>query len=224
MTLPPGQHRVDGFPRFGTHLHRAPPPVPHRPEIVIAGAVTERIAVGLGELSGAARVERVTNFHCVSGWSATGLQWEGIPFKRFFEEWIAPVVAPDAPVTHVAFRGLDGYRSVALLEDALAEDVLLADRLNGAPLDGDHGAPVRVVSPSQYGYVSAKHLCRIDLLTSEPSVLYPSAAMSVLRPTLRARVWEEERHRLVPGWALRLPYRLLIPPIRRLSARGRRGA
>ena len=28
MTLPPGQHAIEGFPRFGTHLHRPPPAVP----------------------------------------------------------------------------------------------------------------------------------------------------------------------------------------------------
>jgi DMSO/TMAO reductase YedYZ molybdopterin-dependent catalytic subunit len=50
-------------------------------------------------------------------------------------------------VTHVAFGGLDGYRSVVTIEDALAEDVLIAERLEGRPLDGDHGAPVRLVRP-----------------------------------------------------------------------------
>ena len=47
-------------------------------------------------------------------------------------------------------------------------DVLLAERLDGRPLDGDHGAPVRLVSPGQYGYISTKHLCRIELHTAAP--------------------------------------------------------
>ena len=222
MTLPPGQHRVDGFPRFGTHLHRPPPAVPAAPTIRIEGAVREPVEVPLSRLETLPRRVQRSDFHCVSGWSATDLEWEGVPFADFNERVIAPAAGPG--VTHVVFRGLDQYRSVALLEDAIARDVLLADRLNGEPLGPDHGAPVRLVSPSQYGYVSAKHLCRIELRTSEPPTLYDGAAMSVLRPTLRARVWEEERHRLVPGWALRLPYRFLIAPIRTLSARGRKGA
>ena len=41
MTLPPGQRAVDGFPRFGTHLHRPPPAVPAEPVIEIAGAVAD---------------------------------------------------------------------------------------------------------------------------------------------------------------------------------------
>jgi len=65
-------------------------------------------------------------------------------------------------------------------EDALADGVLIADRLDGRPLDGDHGAPARLVSPNQYGLVSTKHLCRIELHTAEPSENYhPSAIVDV---------------------------------------------
>ena len=41
-------------------------------------------------------------------------------------------------------------------EDALADGVLIADRLDGRPLDGDHGVPARLVGPNQYGFVSTK--------------------------------------------------------------------
>src|SRR2546425_9815819 len=62
-------------------------------------------------------------------------------------------------------------------EDALADGVLIADRLDGRPLDGDHGAPARLVSPNQYGFVSTKHVCRIELHTAEPSENYPPSAI-----------------------------------------------
>ena len=109
------------------------------------------------------------DFHCVAGWSATGLRWEGVPFERFFALVIEPALSPGAPITHVTFQGRDGYRSTACLEDVLAEDVLIAERLDGRPLDGDHGAPVRLVSPGQYGFISTKHLCRIEVHTAEPA-------------------------------------------------------
>ena len=38
MTLPAGQHPIDGFPRFGTHLHRPPPAVPIDTVIVRSAA------------------------------------------------------------------------------------------------------------------------------------------------------------------------------------------
>jgi DMSO/TMAO reductase YedYZ molybdopterin-dependent catalytic subunit len=222
VTLPPGQRRTDGFPRFGTHLHRPAPAVPINPVIEISGAVPESFAVPLATLATLPRRELTADFHCVAGWSATNLRWEGVAFETFYRMIIEPSVQADPPVTHVAFDGLDGYRSVALIEDALAGDVLLAQTLNGRPLDGDHGAPVRLVSPSQYGYVSTKHLCRIELHTAEPKDADASLADRLLASHPRARAGEEERHRYLPGWSVRPVYRLLIPPIRFLSARGGR--
>ena len=139
---------------------------------------------------------------------------------------IEPSVQPGTSVTHVVFGGLDGYRSIVSIEDALTDDVLIAEHLDGRPLDGDHGAPARLVSPSQYGFVSTKHLCRIELHTAEPTDAPTASLAGRLRSPLlahpRARVWEEERHRYLPAWSVRPVYRLLIPPIAFLSARGSR--
>ena len=112
--------------------------------------------------------ELTAHFHCVAGWSAADLRWEGVAFETFYRTIVEPALVPGAEVTHLVFGGLDGYRSVVLVEDALADDVLLAERLDGRRLGADHGAPVRLVSPAQYGYVSTKHLCRIEVHSSEP--------------------------------------------------------
>jgi DMSO/TMAO reductase YedYZ molybdopterin-dependent catalytic subunit len=230
MRLPPGQRPVDGFPRFGTHLHHPAPAVPGDPVIEVDGAVSERFVLPLTELATLPRHELTADFHCVAGWSATGLRWEGVKFTTFYRRVIEPSVRPDAPVTHLVFGGLDGFESVVSTEDALGEDVLIADRLDGRPLDADHGAPVRLVSPSQYGYISTKHLCRIELHTRKPAG-NPGSATAISRAALRspligrhprARVWEEERHPHLPAWALRPLYRLLIAPIASLSAHGSR--
>jgi DMSO/TMAO reductase YedYZ molybdopterin-dependent catalytic subunit len=219
MTLPPGQRAVDGFPRFGTHLHRPPPAVPAEPVIEITGSVVEPVAVPLAALGGLERRELTADFHCVAGWTATGLRWEGVAFAAFHRRFVEPAVAPGAVVSHLVFAGLDGHRSAVTVEDALAANVLLAERLGGRPLDGDHGAPVRLVSPDQYGFVSTKHLCRIELHEREPDI-DTSPVDRLLAAHPRARVWSEERHRRLPGRAVRMTYRLLIPPIRYLSARG----
>ncbi len=221
VTLPPGQRAVDGFPRFGTHLHRPPPAVPAEPAIEITGAVTERVVVPLAVLGTLQRRELTADFHCVAGWSATGLRWDGVTFATFHRTFIEPAIAPGAMISHVVFVGLDGHRSAAAIEDVLAENVLIADHLDGRPLNGDHGAPVRLVSPDQYGFVSTKHLCRIELHERAPNV-DASPVDRLLAAHSRARVWHEERHRHLPGRAVRLTYRLLIPPIRFLSARGSR--
>ena len=222
LRLPPGQRPVEGFPRFGTHLHHPPPPVPDDHAIEIGGAVTETFRLPLTELARLPRRELTADLHCVAGGSATDLRWEGVAFPTFDRASIEPALDGTAPVTHVVFRGLDGHRSVAAIEDALHDDVLIAENLDGRPLDSDHGAPVRLVSPSQYGFVSTKHLSRIEVRTSRPRA-GRSLSDRLLEEHPRARVWEEERHGSVPGRWVRPVYRLLIPPIRYLCARGSRG-
>jgi DMSO/TMAO reductase YedYZ molybdopterin-dependent catalytic subunit len=125
-------------------------------------------------------------------------------------------------VTYVVFRGLDGYRSVVTIEDALADDVLIAEHLDGQPLDSDHGAPARLVSPNQYGYMSTKHLCRIEVHTAEPKPARALPISTVLfRPHPRARVWEEERNGSLPAWLVRPINRALKAPLLYLCTRGR---
>ena len=228
-TLPPGQRRIDGFPRFGTHFHRPPPTVPADPVIEISGVVTKPFAVPLADLADLPRREITADFHCVAGWSATDLHWEGVAFETFYRMIIEPAFEADTPVTHIVFGGLDGFQSAVLIEDALAEDVLITDRLDGRPLDADHGSPARLVSPNQYGYVSTKHLCEIELHTAAPKRLgaaHPISQVGLRGPLVmrhpRARVWAEERHPYLPAGLLRPVYRLAIAPGVFLGARGSR--
>jgi DMSO/TMAO reductase YedYZ molybdopterin-dependent catalytic subunit len=190
--------------------------------------VAEPFSVPLAVLAALPRRELTADFHCVAGWSATGLRWEGVAFETFYRRVIEPSLQPGASITHVVFGGLDGFQSVLLLEDALDDDVLIAEQLDGRPLDGDHGAPARLVSPRQYGYVNVKHLCQIELHSGEPTeelgAPTPLARLTLRGPLImrhpRARVWKEERHPYLPAWSLRGLYRLLSHPFRWLSARG----
>jgi DMSO/TMAO reductase YedYZ molybdopterin-dependent catalytic subunit len=223
VDLPPGQRLIDRFPRFGSNLTRPAPAVPADPVITIRGAVTEAFDVRLASLAATLPRRTLTaDFHCVAGWSATNLCWEGVPFEAFYRAMIEPALVPGTEITHVVFRGLDRYRSVVLLDDALAEGVLLADRLDGCPLDGDHGAPLRLVSPAQYGYISTKHLCCIEVHAGEPRAARLSGITGwLLESHPRARVAEEERHGSLPGWFVRPIYRAIGFPLLRRSARGR---
>ena len=230
--LPPGQRPVAGFPRFGTHLHRPPPVVSSHPVIQVSGAVEDPFSVPVAHLADLPRHEVTADFHCVAGWSATDLHWEGVALRTFYETLVVPRLAAGATVTHLLFAGLDHYRAVAEIADVLGPDVVIADRLNGEPLTPDHGAPVRLVSPGQYGYVSIKHLCQVQVLEKLPAMKNPAAIrigpLTVRTPLIRthprARVWQEERHPDLPSWLLRPFYRAFIGPIRTLSARGSRRA
>jgi DMSO/TMAO reductase YedYZ molybdopterin-dependent catalytic subunit len=226
VSLPPGQQPIDGFPRFGAHLSRPAPAVPLDPVITIRGVMTHAFDLPLATLAALPRRELTADFHCVAGWSATDLRWEGVSFETVYRTFIEPALQPAASVTHVVFCGLDGWRSAISIEDALADQVIIAERLNGRPLDSDHGAAARLVSPNQYGYKSTKHLCRIEVHTSEPkdprASLTNRVLLRLVRRHPRARVWQEERHPYLPPWSVRRVYRALIAPIAYLSARGSR--
>ena len=213
--LPPGQRKADGFPRFGGPSQ--PPAVPASPALKITGAVREPFTVPLPELSALPHAEQTSDFHCVAGWSATALHWEGVGFPVFYRSIIEPQLPPATAVTHIVFRGLDGYRAIVHIEDALQKDVLLANRLDGEPLSLVHGAPLRLVSPQQYGYLNAKHLCGIEIHATAPPI---PLDFVLFRQHPRARVWQEERNGLLPAAVIRPIYRSLIRPFMWLSARG----
>jgi DMSO/TMAO reductase YedYZ molybdopterin-dependent catalytic subunit len=220
--LPPGQRAVRGFPRFGVDLKRPPPPVPADTTIEVVGDLTSRVSLTPAALGDLPRVVVEGDLHCVAGWSALGLAWEGVPFNELYRLIVEPALSDRARVGYVVFVGFDGYRSIVTLEDALADNVLLADHLDGQPLPAEHGAPVRLISPDQYGFISTKHLCRIELYGSEPTAFFHpdrsiQRALRTVRPHPRARVWEEERHRFVPSWLIRPIYHRLVklpaPPL-----------
>jgi DMSO/TMAO reductase YedYZ molybdopterin-dependent catalytic subunit len=219
--LPPGQRALRRFPRFGTHLARPAPEVPANPVVTVRAPGIEPFDVPLTRLAALPRQELQADFHCVAGWSATNLTWEGVRFETFYRTTIEPALPPGTTITHVGFCGLDGYRSTLLLEDALDDRVLLAERLDDRALGPNHGAPVRLVSPSQYGYMSTKHLCGIEVHSGKPpSERARSISDRLLESHPRARVAHEERHGSLPGWLVRPFYRAIKAPLLYLCARG----
>lgn len=75
------------------------------------------------------------DFHCVTGWSVTGLIWTGVPLR----EILASVAIVDAPAPYLVARAGDRRKVAFMWEDATADDVILATHLNRASLDDRHG-------------------------------------------------------------------------------------
>src|SRR5262249_36920319 len=65
---------------------------------------------------------------------------------------------------------------------ALDRDTLLGLRMNGEPLNLDHGAPVRLFVPGWYGVASVKWLSRIEALAQPFHGYYQSVKYTVKRP------------------------------------------
>jgi DMSO/TMAO reductase YedYZ molybdopterin-dependent catalytic subunit len=206
--LPPGQVatalRRFGLPQFA----RVRPESADCPVVTVTGALARPTQLRLDDLLGSRdRRDLRADLHCVTTWSARDLHWEGVPF-RGVHAVLAAEIGVSSRAGWVVFGGLDGYRACLRLDDALADDVLLADRLDEAPLDVDHGAPVRLVAPAHYGYKSVKHVCAIEYHHDYD----PGSARWAAHP--RGRVAREERSRYLPGPLWRPIWRALLPRVR----------
>ena len=71
---------------------------------------------------------------------------------------------PRDQARYVVLHSHDGYTTNMALEDFAAEDALLAHSWSGAPLEQEHGGPVRLVVPHLYFWKSAKWLQSIEFL------------------------------------------------------------
>jgi DMSO/TMAO reductase YedYZ molybdopterin-dependent catalytic subunit len=206
--LPPGQIAGEAFPRFGLpwFAHRHPTEV-DRIAIQIAGDVATSIEI-VEQLRSLPRLEQLADLHCVTTWSKCSLRWGGIRFRDFYEKIVIPHAHPASDVALVVFIGQDGYRNALPLEDLLTDDVMLTDRLDGAALTMEHGAPLRLIAPAHYGYKSVKHLKRIEFWREARRHYRIPGPGFMSHP--RARVALEERGKYLSGHTYRILYRPLI--------------
>lgn len=98
-------------------------------------------------------------------------EWTGTPLRGLLEE----AGLADGAV-EVLFSGLDRgiqhdedqyYQRSLTIADAMRDEVILAYEMNGAPLEPQHGHPLRLVVPGWYGMTNVKWLDRIEVI-SEP--------------------------------------------------------
>lgn len=188
------------MPRFADNPLRPPPDTDRIALTVAVEGATHGVLSG-DDLSRHETIEQTSDFHCVTTWTYRNLPWRGVRFVDVVHD----LVGSDAP-PYLQAAAADGFAAVFVTADLLHPDVLLATHLDGAPLDRRHGAPLRLVSPGQYGYKNVKHLTGLDFRHDEP------ASTLGEKEHRRARVAQEERHRTRSNWTLRFPYRLTIIP------------
>lgn len=134
--------------------------------LAVGGAVENPHVFTLAELQHLDTVTQTTRHDCVEGWSAIG-KWSGTPLREVLSR-----VRPRSDAKYVVFHCMDvddqsvPYYESLDLHQAMHPQALLATHLNDAPLDPDHGAPVRLRVPTQLGYKSAKWIARIEVVGS----------------------------------------------------------
>jgi DMSO/TMAO reductase YedYZ molybdopterin-dependent catalytic subunit len=134
--------------------------------LVVDGAAARPRAFTLAQLERMPQQTQTTRHDCVEGWSAIG-KWSGVRLGDVLD-----AVGPLADARYVVFHCMDNdgagnlYYESLDMHQARHPQALLALRLNDAPLDPDHGAPVRLRVPTQLGYKSAKWIERIEVVGS----------------------------------------------------------
>jgi DMSO/TMAO reductase YedYZ molybdopterin-dependent catalytic subunit len=159
-SLPPGQAPIKRLLRWGIDhpgITRSNPKVDLKKyTLAIDGEVEKPLKLGWNEIAQLPRVQSVSDFHCVEGWSVLNCKWEGIRFED-----IASLVGPKESARFVTFECADGYTTSLSLPELSGYDVLLAYGLDGKPLEEGYGFPLRLVVPGKYGYKSALWVTRI---------------------------------------------------------------
>jgi DMSO/TMAO reductase YedYZ molybdopterin-dependent catalytic subunit len=129
----------------------------------IDGLVRRPLELSYGDLLALPKVEQVSTFHCVTGWTVNGVRWGGV---RFAELLARAGALPQAHAAHF-ISAEKPYEDYLSLSQIALPNVMLAYEMDGAPLSREHGAPVRVVIPEMYGYKNVKWVERITLVAAQ---------------------------------------------------------
>jgi DMSO/TMAO reductase YedYZ molybdopterin-dependent catalytic subunit len=113
------------------------------------------------ELAALPQATRTLPIACVEGWSVDAV-WTGVVLA----DLIATVGGvPDSDVRTISLEPPGPYsRTVLPARHARDSATLIALRLNGEPLDLDHGYPCRLIAPSRPGVLQTKWLSRIEVV------------------------------------------------------------
>ncbi len=180
--LPPGQRWVHK-PQV---LHYGGVPEVRLDEwtLSITGLVDKPLALDWSAFSTMPMQKTARDFHCVTGWSAMDVEWEGVDFTG-----IAALAGAARQARFVMFGCLGGYTTNVPLEALSNGDALLAVAMNGARLSPEHGAPLRLVVPSKYAWKSAKWVSSIEFMANDRPGFWESNGYHN-----NGDPWEEERY------------------------------
>jgi len=139
--------------------------------LVVDGMVKEARRFSYSDVRSFPRVEQVSDFHCVEGWSVKDLTWGGFRFKEILER-----VKPSPEAAHVLFhsfgatmsspKGQSHYIESFPLAELMSpeREIILALALDRKPLSEEYGGPLRLIAPYDLGYKSIKFITRIEFI------------------------------------------------------------
>ncbi len=147
--LPPGQYHTDRFPVL--HAGVVPDVDLATWDFTVDGLVAEEKRWTWDEFRALPAAELTADIHCVTKWTKLDTRWEGVPVRRVWDQ-----LEVDPSATHVLVNAYHGFTANLPVEDFLREGNLFAHTFDGAPLEPDHGYPLRLVVPHLYFWKSVK--------------------------------------------------------------------
>lgn len=183
MSLPPGQFYSKNWIIYSA---LGEPAVDSRGYALrVEGNVRSPYSLTYDELLRLSTLDYVSDFHCVTKWSIKDVHWSGVPLRSLIER-----ASPKPDSDWVLFVCLDGYTAPVPLEEALDSRAIVATKMNGKPLSGEHGYPARPFIPHLYGWKSAKWLVAIQVKEG-----YVDGYWETFGYHERGRVDSEERYK-----------------------------
>ena len=158
--LPPGQYLTDKWPVL--HAGTVPQTDLATWDFRVFGEVEEPITLGYDELQALPQTEITVDIHCVTRWSRFDTSFRGVHWRE-----LAKLARPKSSAHFVVVHAEQGFTSNVPLEALEDASSLIAWEADGAPLEPDHGWPLRLVVASRYFWKSAKWLRGLELLSTD---------------------------------------------------------
>jgi len=154
--LPPGQSLTLKWPVL--HYGSVPRFDPETWDLRVYGWVDSPLKLGWKEFNALPKIERTSDFHCVTRWSRFDNHWDGVSFRELLR------VHPKAEAKYVLVHAEQGFTANVPLADLDREEVLLATHHDGEPLTAEHGYPLRLIVPHLYAWKSVKWVRGLEFL------------------------------------------------------------
>lgn len=135
-----------------------PPLDPKTYRLRIRGLVERPQVLSLANLRRFPQETQNSRMKCVQCWSSRAT-WGGFRFGHLLE-----IVKPLKTAKAIRIDCADKWYEYMSIRDVLSPRVMVALSLEGEPLPDRHGAPLRLVDPSRYGYKSAKLITSIEFV------------------------------------------------------------
>jgi len=179
--LPPGQSLTLKWPVL--HYGSVPRFDPERWDLRVYGWVDSPLTLRWKDFNSLPRVQRLSDFHCVTRWSRFDNRWDGVPFRELLAR-----VHPKPGATHVLVHAEQGFTANLPLADLDREPVLLATHHDGQPLTAEHGYPLRLIVPHLYAWKSVKWVRGLELLDHDAPGFWEQNGYH-----MRGDPWKEQR-------------------------------